>query len=177
MSKRKWVAAKLFAVLGGTGLAIGICVPRATAVVPPFSAANYANRYVCNVSDDSNGTTGVARVNPNGAGAYHSGDLQVALDGAVFPFDPAVPPEDNFCEFTLNTAASSYTVSASGLGTEVQSWKAVPGNNVDCPPSFVMANAIALRTNINANGKVQNVQLSSGNLADDDEPGYGSCLK
>jgi len=178
MSKRKWVAAKLFAVLGGTCLAIAVCVPRATAVtVPPFSAANYANRYVCNLSDDSAGTTAVARVSPNGAGAYNSGDLEVALDGAVFAFDPAVPPEDNFCAYTLNPASSSYTVGANGLGTEVQRWKAVPGNNADCPGSFVLANEIALRTNVNAAGKVQNVQLTSGNLADDGEPGYGSCLK
>jgi len=177
MSKRKWVGAKLFAVLGGTGLALGICVPRATAVVPPFSAKNYTNRYVCTVSDDSNSTTGVVRIRPNGSGAYNGGTLEIALDGAVFPFDPAAPPEDNFCTYSLVPAASSYTVSANGLGTEVQSWKPAAGNDPDCPLSFVMSNTIALQTNVNAGGVAQDLLLTSSNLADDGEPGYGSCLK
>jgi hypothetical protein len=152
----------------------GTCLGGVTAAPPPFSASNYANRYVCNVSDDANGTTGVMRINPNGAGAYKSGDLQLAYDGVVFPFDPTVPPKDNFCEYTLVSAASGYTVSANGLGTEVLSWKSAPGNNADCSPSFVMSDEIALH--INANGKVH-VQITSGNLNDDDEPGYGSCFK
>lgn len=177
MSKRKWVATKLFAVLGGTGLAIGICVPPATAVVPPFAAKNYANRYVCTVTDSSNGTTGVVRIKPNGSGAYINGLLEIALDGGAFPFDPAAPPEDNFCSYSLVIAASSYTVSANGLGTEVQSWKAASGNNADCPGSFVMANEIALSTNLDSAGESTALQLTSGNLADDDEPGQGYCLK
>jgi hypothetical protein len=41
MLKRRSVAARLFAVLGGAGLAFSICVPRATARVPPFSNTNY----------------------------------------------------------------------------------------------------------------------------------------
>jgi len=97
MSKRRWVAAKLFAALGGAGLALGICVPRASAAgPPPFSNSNYSARYICNETSDSNFFTAIARLNANGAGTYNGGTL-VASISAFTGFDPASPPEDNSC--------------------------------------------------------------------------------
>jgi len=189
MSKRRWVAAKLFAVLGGAGLALGICVPRASAAnPPPFSNSNYDNRYICNVTSDENFFTAVIRVTPNGNGTYTDGTLVTPLDSfGVVPFNPADTPEDNSCSYGLVAPSSSYVVSANGLTVEVQTWKASPGNDPSCPDSplgtFVMSNEIVLRANVNANGKVQNASISSGNLLDQgvifvtEDPGDGFCFK
>jgi hypothetical protein len=183
MSKRKWAAAKLFAVLGGAGLAIGICAPRVSiAQPPPFTAANYANRYECNVTSDENFYTAVMLLYPNGAGTYTNGTL-VAAGGRFFAFDPAMPPEANTCSYSLILPSSAYVVSANGFTTEVLSWMADAANNAACPVStpplgsFVMSNTTALRANVTAAGVVQNEQITSGNLLDFPFPGYGQCLK
>jgi hypothetical protein len=184
MSKRKWVAAKLFAVLGGAGLATCICLSRASAltIVPPFSASNYVNRYICEVSSDENFFTGVMSLYPNGAGAYTAGTLNAPLSPfGVALFNPANPPQANTCSYSLILPGSSYTVSANGLTVEVLSWKAVAGNNLNCPVSFVMSNELVLRANVNAAGAVQRLQLTSGNLLNQgltiDDPGEGQCFK
>ena len=98
MSKRRWVASKLLAVLGGAGLAIGVCVPRASAQ-PPFSNASYANRYVCGVSSDDDFFTGTMILSPNGTGTYISGTLEAPVS-ALAAFNPALPPTGNFCSIT-----------------------------------------------------------------------------
>jgi hypothetical protein len=191
MSKRRSTAGKLFVALGGAGLALSICVPQATAV-PPFSNTNYSGRYICNVSSAGNSFTAIMRLVPNGSGAYSGGTL-VAPGSAFFAFDPAAPPEDNSCSYSLVMPSSSYLVGSNGLATEVLTWKAVAGNNPVCPAtpgSFIMSQEIVLRANVNANGKVQSTSISSGNLLDQGvgvslptadvaapDPGDGYCFK
>ena len=77
MLKRRSVAARLFAVLGGAGLAFSICVPRATARVPPFSNTNYGGRYICSVSARGNFFTAIMLLMPSGSGSgtYRGGTL------------------------------------------------------------------------------------------------------
>jgi hypothetical protein len=122
MLKRRSVAARLFAVLGGTGVALSIGVPRATARVPPFSNQNYAGRYVCSVSSNGNLFTAIVLLTPSGTssssdmGIYRSGTLFASV-GAFFAFDPKAPPKDNFCSYTLDTSPKSsfYVVGTKGL--------------------------------------------------------------
>jgi hypothetical protein len=178
MSKRRWVASKLFAVLGGAGLAIGVCVPRASAQ-PPFSNANYANRYVCNVSSDSNFFTGMMELVPNGAGTYISGTLEMPAS-AVGPFNILLPPPGNFCMYTLDIAGSSYSVDVHGVGIEVLSWTTT---NPACPgsPTFTMSNAIVLRAfDTRLSGAVVRTEITSNNFVNEAPSafaGYGYCLK
>jgi len=183
MSKRKWVAAKLFAVLGGAGLAIGICVPRASAQLLTFSNSTYANRYVCGVSSDSNLFTGTMILTPNGSGTYVSGTLEVpvSIDGGTFT--PTLPPTGNFCTYLLNVAGSSYLVSAQGIGVEVLTWSppSPNTNNPMCPSAtFVMSNTIVLRAYAaTITGKSINTQITSSNFLGEtaDSAGYGTCVK
>jgi hypothetical protein len=180
MSKRKWVASKLFAVLGGAGLAIGVCVPRASAQ-PPFSNANYANRYVCNVTSALNFFTGMMEINPNGAGTYTGGTLEAPLS-AFTAFNPGVPPPGNFCMYTLDIAGSSYSVDVHGVGIEVLSWTGAATNSPICPDSpggtFQMSDAIVLREfDTRSSGAVVRTEITSNNLLDQDSAGYGYCLK
>jgi len=180
MSKRRRLTAKKLAVLGGTGLALGLSVARASAVPPPppFTVSNYVGRYVCNVNSDGRFYTAIMRLRPNGAGAYNGGTL-VASISAFTAFDPAAPPEDNSCSYSLVTQASRYVVSSNGLATEVLTWKAAAGNNAACPDSpgsFVMSNAIVLQASL---GAFPRVSVSSGNLLDQGilsaNPGDGYC--
>jgi len=185
MSKRRWVASKLFAVLGGAGLAIGVRVPRASAQ-PPFSNANYANRYVCNVTSALNFFTGMMEINPNGAGTYTGGTLEAPLS-AFTAFNPGVPPPGNFCMYTLDIAGSSYSVDVHGVGIEVLSWTGAATNSIICPDgpggTFTMSNAIVLRTfDTRASGAVVRTEITSNNLLDEfpsgnSAAGYGYCLK
>ena len=188
MLKRKSVAARLFAVLGGTGLALSICAPRATAArVPPFSNNNYAGRYVCSVSSRGNFFTAIMLLMPSGTssssgmGIYSGGTLFASV-GAFFAFDPKAPPKDNFCSYTLDTSPKSsfYVVSSKGLTREVLTWMAVAPNNPACPAtsgSFIMSQKSALGSNVDVTGKVKNTSISSGNLLDQDFPGDGDCSK
>ena len=109
MSKRRWVASKLLAVLGGAGLALAVWVPRASAQLT-FSNSSYANRYVCGVSSDGNLFPGTMILRPNGTGTYVSGTLEVpvSVDGGAFT--PTLPPTGNFCQYNLDVAGSSYLV-------------------------------------------------------------------
>lgn len=182
MSKRRGLASKLFAVLGGAGLAIGICVPRANAQVPPFSNANYANRYVCNVHADFDFVGAVMKINPNGSGGFTAGTMNAAISPFA-AFNPAGTAPTNFCSYTLDAPASSYAVSQQGIGTEVLSWTANSTNNTSCPESspaggnFLMYNKFVLRNNVTANNTVPRSDITSGNLLDDGETGRGYCLK
>ena len=187
MLKRRSVAARLFAVLAGAGLALSICVPRATARVPPFSNTNYRGRYVCSVSSRGNFFTAIMLLMPSGTGSssgmgtYRGGTLFASV-GAFFAFNPSVPPKDNFCTYSLDTSPKSsfYVVASTGLTTEVLTWMAAAGNNPACPAtssSFIMSQESVLRANVNKAGEVQDTSISSGNLLDQDLPGDGYCSK
>lgn len=178
MSNRRWVGSGLLAVLGGATLALGISVGRASAAPPPFSNSNYANRYECNLTSDDNFFTGIAILDPNGSGTYKDGILWVA--GNQFSgFDPGLPPPQNFCVFSLDVAGSSYSIGSNGLGVEVLSWTGLTSNNAACPgPTFTMSDTNALRTaDTRASGAVVFAVTTSNNFADQDDPGYGPCLK
>jgi hypothetical protein len=173
MSKRQGLASKLFAVLGGAGLAISVCAPRANAgapVPPPWTNANYANRYVCNETSDENFVTGVAKINPNGAGGYSAGTLFAAGD-PFFTISTSGTPPSNFCSYSLNTSSSGYAINSHGIGTEVQSWTAASTNNADCQPSFVMTTTIVIRNNLTANNTVPRTDFTSDNFMGVTNPG------
>jgi hypothetical protein len=181
MLNRRRVGSGLLAVLGGATLALSISVGRAaSAGPPPFSNANYANRYECNLTSDDNFFTGIALLFPNGSGTYTSGTLWVA-DNQFSGFNPGSPPNQNFCTYGLDVAGSSYSISSNGLGIEVLAWTAFPTNNPLCPDSpgtFTMSDTNALRTaDVRASGAVIQTWTSSNNFADQDDPGYGPCLK
>jgi len=184
MSKRKWVAAKLFAVLGGAGLAIGICVPRAIAQLPTFefSNANYLNRYTCN--ETSGKFTGQMVLHVNGAGTYVSGTLEAPLSAFTTITPISVAPAANFCSYTLDVSGSSYLVSEDGIGVEVLSWTAASTNS-SCPASggtFIMSDTFVMRTNgLKPSGAVVRTEITSNNFLNQGQttvdPGYGHCLK
>jgi hypothetical protein len=183
MLKRKWVAARLFAVLGGAGLAFGLCVPKANAQAPTpgnFSNANYANRYVCNEASDDNFFIALMTLFPNGTGTFTTGTMQ-APDSAFTVFDAGLPPPSNYCAYTLDVAGSSYLVSSNGTGVEVLSWTGPATNNVNCPDSpgtFIMSDTFVMRINgARPSGAVVRTEVTSNNLLDEDEPGLGHCLK
>jgi hypothetical protein len=184
MSKRKWVAAKLFAVLGGAGLAIGICVPRASAQPPPFSNNSYANRYICGVQSDDNFFTGTMEIVPNGSGSYVSGTLEAPVS-AFTAFNPGLPPVMNFCTYLLDVSGSSYLLSPNGLGTEVLSWSP-PSPNTNpgaCPTAtFIMSNEIVLRAFAATSTERSIVtETTSNNFLGEGltstNAGHGTCLK
>jgi hypothetical protein len=194
MSKRKWVAAKLFAVLGGAGLAIGLCVPRAGAQPPPFSNNSYANRYICIVTAQKTavdadavgadavnaGVTAVLRLSPNGSGSYNDGTLETPIDPFT-AFNPGLPPTSNFCTFVLDIAGSSYLLGPDGLGVEVLSWSP-PSPNTNpsaCPTTtFIMSNEIVLRAfAATLTGRSITTEITSNNFLDQDEAGEGECFK
>jgi hypothetical protein len=183
MLNRRRVGSGLLAVLGGATLALSISVGRAaSAGPPPFSNSNYANRYECNLTSDDNFFTGIALLFPNGSGTYNSGILWVA-DNQFSGFDPGLPPPQNFCTYLLDVAGSSYSIGSNGLGVEVLSWTAIATDNAACPPAgpgstFTMSDANALRTaDTRSAGAVVFTQTTSNNFADQDDPGYGPCLK
>jgi hypothetical protein len=188
LKRRSIAAARLFAVVGGTWLALSICLPRATAArVPPFSNTNYRGRYICSVSSRGNFFTAIMLVMPSGTssssgmGTYRGGTLFASV-GAFFAFDPTVPPKDNFCSYALDTSPKSsfYVVGSNGLTTEVLTWMAAAENNPACPAtsgSFIMSQETVLGANVDATGEVQNTSISSGNLLDQDLPGDGYCAK
>lgn len=180
MSNRRWVGSGLLAVLGGATLALCISVGRASAAPPPFSNSNYNARYECNWTSDDNFFTGVALLFPNGSGTYTSGTLWVA-DNQFSGFDPTLPPSQNFCTYSLDLSGSSYSIGSNGLGVEVLSWTAKSGNNAACPATpgtFTMSDANAMRTaDTRPSGAVVFTQTTSNNFADQDDPGYGPCLK
>ena len=186
MLKRKWVAAKLFAALGGAGLAFGLWVPGAGAVgplPPPFSNGNYLNRYVCNEQTDGNLFSALIRLKSNGAGTFDGGTMFAPLssDGGVS--DTALPPTANFCIFDLDIAGSSYAVDSHGVGVEVLSWTQSSTNPAGCATPFPTATIVSSDTfvlrveGIKLSGASVRSDLTSDNLLDEDSPGHGYCVK
>ncbi len=193
-SKRQGLASKLLTVLGGAGLAISICAPRASAqatIPPPWTVANYANRYVCNVASTTSAVppsakqhffTGVMLLNPTGNGTYQGGSLLASLT----PFTGVAPTgaaPANFCSYSLNPNGSGYTVNQDGTGVEILTWlpsgTPIPG----CPnASFIMVDSIVLRNNTTANNTVPRTDFTTDNFlglhsATVEDPGHGYCLK
>jgi hypothetical protein len=190
-SKRQGLASKLFAVLGGAGLAISICAPRANseAPVPPWTSANYANRYICNVTSTTSAIpatakesfyTGIMKLNPTGKGFFQGGTLEASLT----PFTGVTPtglPTANFCSYTLDPS-SVYTVNQNGTGTEELIWDVVSGNNAACAPGFTMTASMVLRNNVTDNNTVPRVDLTIDEflglqVPGGTESGHGYCLK
>jgi hypothetical protein len=192
-SKRQGLASKLLTVLGGAGLAISICASRASAqatVPPPWTIANYANRYICNVESTTSVVptiakqtyfTGVMLINPNGKGGYQGGSLLAALN----PFTGIAPSGNatvNFCAYSLDPTSSKYTVNTNGIGLEILAWIITGGQNSLCAPSFTMTDSIMLRNNVTANNTVPRTEFSTDNFlglhsTTVDDPGHGYCLK
>jgi hypothetical protein len=196
MSKRQGLASKLLAVLGGAGLAIGICAARASAQAskpPPWSNANFDNRYICNadshtfnpITNVSKYYTGVMKINPNGTGGYTAGTLNASLS-PFFLFQPSSTPPTNFCSYSLNTAASGYAVAQNGQGLDMLTWTASTANNALCPASFVENDRFVLRNNVTGNNVVPRTDFTSNNFLGlhsavaaliVEDPGSGYCLK
>jgi hypothetical protein len=180
------------AVLGGAGLAISFCAPRANAEapVPPWTNANYANRYICNVTSTVPSTTstvlqthftGIMKLNSKGNGLFQGG----TLDAALIPFTntgPSGNATQNFCTYSLDPS-SIYSVNQDGTAGESLIWDLGSGNNGACPASFTMSASFVLRNNVTDNNTVPradmttdnflNLQLGQGVL----ETGHGYCLK
>src|SRR5581483_1041360 len=112
-SNRQGLASKLLAALGGAWLVVGTCAPRASAqatVPPPWTNANYANRYICNVSFTTSAIPALAKrsyftaimtLAPNGKGSFQGGTFAVPLT----PFTGTIPtgnPSANFCSYSLD---------------------------------------------------------------------------
>jgi hypothetical protein len=196
-SKRQGLASRLLTVLGGAGLAISICAARANAQaapVPPWTSANYANRYVCNVLSITSVSpptatqtqfTGLMKLNPNGKGTFQGGTLRVPL--SPFGVTPAGNPTANFCTYTLDST-SIYTVAQDGTGAEKLVWDATsPPVSTSCPASFAMTASFVLRNNVTANNTVPRLDMVFGNFlgfqgtgtppATVNESGTGYCLK
>ncbi|MBV8055727.1 MAG: hypothetical protein JO071_10855 [Deltaproteobacteria bacterium] len=191
MLKLQGRASKLLAVLGGAGLAFSICATRASAASkpPPWANANYANRYICNLTSTTFNTatkqtnfyTGVSKINPNGSGRYTAGSLFAAIS-PFGGFNPNSTAPFNFCSYTLGTANSGYTVTSEGIGTEIQSWFADSTNNKLCPGNFIMTTTIVLRNNTTGNNVVPRTDFTADNFlgqhtATIHDPGSGYCLK
>lgn len=186
MSKRRWVASKLLAVLGGAVLALAVWVPRASAQLI-FSNSSYANRYVCGVSAFGNLFPGTMILTPNGTGTYVSGTLEVPVSADGGTFSPTLPPTGNFCQWNLDVAGSSYSVNSKGIGVEVLSWS-VPTPNTNNPmcatalsaatPTFVMSNTIVLRAYLaTPTGRSITTEITSNNFLNLATTGYGTCVK
>jgi len=196
MLKRQGLASKLLAVLGGAGLAIGICAARASAqatIPPPWKVANYANRYICNVESTTsvpmtppapgvgqNYFTGVMLINPNGRGGYQGGTLLASLT----PFTGVAPTGNasvNFCAYSLSPSLSRYTVNANGIGLEILTWVLNGAQNPLCAPGFTMTDSIVIRNNVTANNTVPRTDFTTDNFLGlhsiGEDPGHGYCLK
>jgi hypothetical protein len=179
------LASKLCAVLGGAGLAISLCAPGANAQVPPFSNANYANRYICNVFFTTSTIpvlakqsyfTGLMRLAPNGKGFFQGGTFEAALT----PFTGTTPtgnPSANFCTYTLDPS-SFYTVNQDGTGGESLIWDA-PATPVSpaCTSGPTMIVSFVLRNNVTANNTVPRLDLIFSIQTGVPTSGSGYCLK
>lgn len=175
MSISKNRASKLVAALGGVGLLLGISVPQASAQLTSFSAKNYGGRYVCTEASLDDFFTAVIKYGPNGGGAYMSGTLVAAENNFLFP--PVDIPALAFCPYSLNLAASSYTISADGHGFEQLVWTQSPANP-NCPVTdFIDQHIIALRNTPNAQGQVQRSDFASVDNLGQDDAGHGTCYK
>ena len=188
MSMRKWVARRLLAVLGGAGLAFGICVSQASAQLPPpFSNANWANRYTCTEVLSAGGLfdTGQMNIFPNGSGTFVSGKLVAPVtDNAIAgAFNDLAPPTGNFCTYALDVAGSSYLINSNGIGVQVLNWSpTVTTGPCIVPAAYNMSETIVLRTNgVRPSGAVVRAETTSNNFLDESaappSAGDGRCLK
>jgi hypothetical protein len=124
--------------------------------------------------------TAVIKYNPNGSGAYSAGTLIASLE----PFDTdadLAPPSMDFCFYTLDIPASSYTIAADGTGFEQLVWTATSTNSTTppgCPPNFTEQTAIGLRNMMDSSGvAVIRAEFATANLLAGNEGGHGTCLK
>ncbi len=164
------------AIVGFVAVALmmGMSLPKAHA---QLSSANYSGRYACASASDDNFYTAIIKYGPNGSGAYAAGTLIASAD--AFTTFPTVSPTGDYCIYTLDTAASSYSIGSDGSGFESLSWTSTGPNNatLGCPGSFVDQTAIGLRNDLNASGATLRSEFTSANLLGEDEPGHGHCLK
>ena len=112
------------------------------------------------------------KLNPNGAGGYQLIGALKAASSAIngVTFDDSLPPQANFCLYTLNNATSNYSVGGNGGLTENLSWVAVASNNAACSPSFTMNQVSMVATN----GRNP---ITSNNLLGTGAAGQGYCIK
>jgi hypothetical protein len=187
-SMRQGLASKLLAMLGGAGLVIGICALRANAqatVPPPWTNANYANRYICNVSFTASVVpvlakrsyfTAIMKLVPNGKGFFQGGTFEVPLT----PFTGTIPtgnPSANFCSYSLDPS-SLYTVNQDGAGGEslLFDGPATPVNPA-CPLTAMITASFVLRNNVTANNTAPRLDLTFDILTGVPTSGRGYCLK
>jgi hypothetical protein len=181
MSKKQGVASRLCVVLGGIGLVLGVWLPRASAAppIPPFTNANYANRYECIMTADNNFATAIVRLLPNGTGGYKLGTMSAPANIFGIAFDPTKGAAANFCSYTLSTGQSFYVVNSKGIvTTEILSWAGLGTNAPGCDPGFTMNDvAVVQQGSLTADNVVTRVLSTSGNLLDGGLPGKGECYK
>ena len=121
----------------------------------------YQGESACSVCALTCFFTAVETLMPIGNGRYSSG-TQV-----VYGADANSPSSG--CTFSLNSNASSYSLSSTGIGTETLSWTAAPSNDPSCPQSYVD------RTSIVISLHSSNTKVADNNLANQGGPGIGSC--
>jgi hypothetical protein len=178
MSRNQNRKSKLFAALAIFGLVMGLSVSRAGA---QLSAANYAGRYACSLQDQTDAVTAIIKYGPNGTGAYNGGIMVAALN-AVAGF-PSVSATMDYCLYNLDLAGSSYTIGSDGTGFEVLTWVPATTNPAGCSSfpngtaTFTDQTAIAIRNDLNLAGQTIREEFADANPLDEDEAGFGTCLK
>ena len=184
MSRSKNRLVALVAAVGIFGFAMGAWAPVVNAQVSSFSPAIYSGRYICNVTSNADFFTAVIKYNPLGNGKYHAGTLLATANA----FGDGTPGQSGFCRYSLNTVASTYTVTGQGIGFETLVWNVISGNDPSCPcgattpitgscTSFTDQTTLGVRNLTNANGITVSAEIASVNLLDQGEPGRGYCLK
>ena len=166
----KWM--KGLIVVATLGLITAVAIPQAHA---QYTVGDYSGRYVCSGAIDFNTITGVIKYTPDGTGKYTVGSLRAALVVFGVPFDPATAATQ-FCNYTLDTTTSSYTINSNGTGFETLVWDASPANSTSCPASnpatsFIDQTVIALTPSN------QSAQFSSANFLNQNLAGAGQCLR
>jgi hypothetical protein len=159
---------KLIAVLTVFALMMALFVPKVSAQVTTFSTSTYKGSYSCRYAYSFDFFTAVSQYNPDGTGAYTTGTLVGTLN-AFAPF-ATTPPASAFCTYFLETAASAYSINATGLGFETLSWTPSVANNGACPGAFIDQTQIALRNLTVAGASIR------AEVADDDLFGFGEIF-
>jgi len=174
MSRNQSVKSKIIAGLAVVGVLMVLSSSRASA---QLTVANYVGRYACTNASDDDFFTAIIKYGPNGGGAYTAGTL-IASANAFVGF-PTVSASGDYCIYTLDPAASSYSIGTDGTGFEELTWTSTGTNNatLGCPGSFGDQTAIGLRNDLNPDGSTIRAEFASVNLLDENEPGHGHCLK